>query len=64
MSVVGFHGGFAGVSSTLFVFVCKNSSCHSRQPPQRPAFKVWRSQLARENEFYSFAPPDYGTRSQ
>lgn len=40
---------------TLFVFLCKNSQCHSKE--EAGAFKVFRSQLPRANGFYSFEPP-------
>ncbi|XP_066248550.1 programmed cell death protein 2 [Euwallacea similis] len=35
---------------TLFVFVCRNSACSS------PDIKVFRSALARTNDFYPFSP--------
>uniref|UniRef100_A0A0R3TXF3 MYND-type domain-containing protein n=1 Tax=Rodentolepis nana TaxID=102285 RepID=A0A0R3TXF3_RODNA len=43
---------------TLFVFMCKNGSCFlpsNRHNP--PPFRVYRSQLPRNNRFYSSNPP-------
>lgn len=40
---------------TLFVFICRNSKCCSRNNSSN--IKVLRSTLKRNNEFYSFDPP-------
>lgn len=40
---------------TLFVFVCRNSSCCSLNDNQ--CFLVFRSQLPKENDFFSPHPP-------
>ncbi|TRY88019.1 hypothetical protein DNTS_028271 [Danionella cerebrum] len=40
---------------TLFVFCCKTPTCYTRNDSK--CFKVFRSQLARKNEFYPFDPP-------
>ncbi|XP_063047582.1 programmed cell death protein 2 isoform X2 [Engraulis encrasicolus] len=40
---------------TLFIFCCKTPTCHSRNDWQ--SFKVFRSQLSRKNDFYSYDPP-------
>eukprot|EP00051_Salpingoeca_urceolata_P018401 m.258052 g.258052 ORF g.258052 m.258052 type:complete len:127 (-) comp19185_c0_seq21:1160-1540(-) len=40
---------------TLFVFCCKNGRCHLGG--RSGGFKVFRSQLARSNDFYAFDPP-------
>ncbi len=40
---------------TLFIFVCKDPSCHSQDTA---AYVVLRSQLPRANEFYEYEPPD------
>jgi hypothetical protein len=44
---------------SLFLFTCRDSSCHSKPPPALPPFRVWRSQLPRHSPFYSATPPDY-----
>ena len=41
---------------SLYVFFCSNSQCTDGQ---RPRLAIFRSQLARENPFYIFNPPDY-----
>ncbi len=38
---------------TIFVFICKNGSCLHRTG----SVKVFRSQLPRSNQFYSYEPP-------
>lgn len=40
---------------TIFVFCCKTPTCHTRNDNQ--CFKVFRSQLSRKNDFYSYDPP-------
>ncbi|THD20370.1 Programmed cell death protein 2 [Fasciola hepatica] len=40
----------------LFVFMCRNGQCHRVERPH--PFVVFRSQLARENAYYSFEPPE------
>lgn len=40
---------------TVFVFLCKNPNCH--QPNSNAPFCVVRSQLPRDNDFYSPDPP-------
>lgn len=40
---------------TIFVFCCKNAKCHKLN--STGVFAVFRNQLPRENEFYSFKPP-------
>lgn len=40
---------------TIFVFVCKNPACCQDNISNN--LKVFRSQLQRNNEFYSFDPP-------
>ncbi|XP_058831648.1 programmed cell death protein 2 isoform X2 [Topomyia yanbarensis] len=39
----------------LFIFVCLKSSCY--KPNQCKNIKVYRSQLARKNDYFSFDPP-------
>ncbi|XP_023677343.1 programmed cell death protein 2 [Paramormyrops kingsleyae] len=39
----------------IFVFCCKTPSCYSRNDNR--CFKVFRSQLARKNDFYPYDPP-------
>jgi pre-rRNA-processing protein TSR4 len=43
----------------IFLFTCKNSACHTREPPMQAPFRAWRGQLPRRNEFYASEPPDY-----
>ncbi|KPP59670.1 programmed cell death protein 2-like, partial [Scleropages formosus] len=40
---------------TLFVFCCRSPACYSHNDSR--CFKVFRSQLPRRNEFYSYDPP-------
>ncbi|KAM6977891.1 programmed cell death protein 2 [Aplochiton taeniatus] len=40
---------------TLFVFCCKTASCYSHNDSR--CMKVFRSQLARKNDFYPYDPP-------
>jgi len=40
---------------TMYVFCCRNKTCQGKQGSAR----VFRSQLARKNDFYSFEPPEY-----
>ncbi|RXM94976.1 Programmed cell death protein 2 [Acipenser ruthenus] len=40
---------------TCFVFCCKNTACYSHNDSR--CFKVYRSQLPRKNDFYSYDPP-------
>ncbi|KAK2854181.1 hypothetical protein Q5P01_006842 [Channa striata] len=40
---------------TLFLFCCKTPECYTRNDSR--CMKVFRSQLPRRNEFYSFEPP-------
>ncbi|KAL4640858.1 programmed cell death protein 2-like [Arapaima gigas] len=40
---------------TLFVFCCRSPSCYSHNDSR--CFKVFRNQLPRRNEFYSYEPP-------
>lgn len=40
---------------TVFIFCCRNGACYS--PNDRRSFKVFRSQLPRRNDFYSYDPP-------
>ncbi|XP_043941910.1 programmed cell death protein 2 isoform X2 [Protopterus annectens] len=40
---------------TVFVFCCRNVACYSFN--DRRSFKVFRSQLPRRNDFYSYDPP-------
>ena len=40
---------------TVFVFLCKNPDCH--HPNSQEPFVVVRSQLPRDNDFYSSEPP-------
>ena len=42
---------------TLYVFACKSEKCNSGN--KNGSFLVLRSQLDRENEFYSYHPPNY-----
>lgn len=44
---------------TVFVFLCKNPNCH--QPNSNAPFCVVRSQLPRDNDFYSPDPPTPAT---
>ncbi|GBN55458.1 Programmed cell death protein 2 [Araneus ventricosus] len=46
---------------TIFLFMCANGKCYKRFDNQN--FVVYRSQLPRENEFYSFDPPDYNEKT-
>ncbi|KAH8865160.1 Programmed cell death protein 2 [Schistosoma japonicum] len=39
----------------LFLFICRNGECHNQ--PDYAAFCVFRSQLSRQNSYYSFEPP-------
>ncbi|XP_026873384.1 programmed cell death protein 2 isoform X2 [Electrophorus electricus] len=50
--LVGYERSF---HRTLYVFCCKTPACYTRNDSR--CFKVYRSQLRRENEFYSFNPP-------
>uniref|UniRef100_A0A182ILC0 Uncharacterized protein n=1 Tax=Anopheles atroparvus TaxID=41427 RepID=A0A182ILC0_ANOAO len=43
---------------TLFVFVCATAACNQSATPEARSIKVLRSQLARQNEFYDYDPPD------
>ena len=52
------HGEIESIEDSfhrvLFIFLCSQNGCSAR------TFKVYRSQLNRENDFYSFdAPPNY-----
>ncbi|CAH8618316.1 unnamed protein product [Schistosoma mattheei] len=40
----------------LFLFMCRNSECHYK--PDHVPFYVFRSQLSRQNCYYSFEPPE------
>ncbi|CAH8585421.1 unnamed protein product [Schistosoma turkestanicum] len=40
----------------LFLFMCRNSECHYKS--DRAPFHVFRSQLSRQNGYYSFEPPE------
>ncbi|XP_028852366.1 programmed cell death protein 2-like isoform X2 [Denticeps clupeoides] len=40
---------------TLFVFCCRTPSCYAHSDSR--CFKVFRSQLSRKNDFYSYEPP-------
>lgn len=40
---------------TIFVFLCRTVTCNKNQ--QITSFKIFRSSLPRENEFYSINPP-------
>ncbi|XP_039604204.1 programmed cell death protein 2 isoform X1 [Polypterus senegalus] len=40
---------------SLFVFICKNPQCYAVNDNR--CFKVFRSQLARKNDFYPYDPP-------
>lgn len=40
---------------SIFVFMCSDSSCHQTQDSS--PFKVFRSQLSRENEYYPYENP-------
>jgi hypothetical protein len=42
---------------SLFLFCCRNKTCSGKQG----SAKVFRSQLPRKNEFYSYEPPEYPT---
>lgn len=44
---------------TLFIFVCKDSACHSHN--SHKPFLVFRSQLGRTNDFYDYEPLDEET---
>eukprot|EP00058_Branchiostoma_floridae_P018915 XP_002604404.1 hypothetical protein BRAFLDRAFT_79292 [Branchiostoma floridae] len=46
---------------TVFVFCCRNPPCHARN--SATPFRVYRSQLPRQNDFYDFEPPDEDTPS-
>lgn len=46
---------------SIFVFICRDGSCG--RPNQNDNVRVFRSQLPRKNEFYSFEPPDESVRS-
>ncbi|KAM4596191.1 programmed cell death protein 2 [Fundulus diaphanus] len=43
---------------TLFLFCCKTPECYSHNDSR--CMKVFRSQLSRKNEFYSYDPPPDG----
>lgn len=47
---------------TIFIFVCKNPDCSRTN--ERGNFKVFRSQLERKNDFYSFNPPNENDRTE
>ncbi|XP_044748306.1 programmed cell death protein 2 [Coccinella septempunctata] len=40
---------------TLFVFICRKAECHERN--KSDGIRVYRSNLRRENKFYSYDPP-------
>ncbi|OCT77924.1 hypothetical protein XELAEV_18029021mg [Xenopus laevis] len=40
---------------TIFIFCCRNGSCHRESEAQ--CFKVYRNQLPRKNDTYSYGPP-------
>lgn len=44
---------------SIFLFACRESSCHAKMPPALPPFRVWRSQLPRHSPYYSPVAPDY-----
>ncbi|XP_076830784.1 programmed cell death protein 2 isoform X1 [Brachyhypopomus gauderio] len=50
--IVGYERSF---HRTLYVFCCKTPACYTRNDSR--CFKVYRSQLPRKNDFYSFNPP-------
>nr|XP_002126749.1 programmed cell death protein 2 [Ciona intestinalis] len=43
---------------TIFVFCCTNGTCYSSENDAFP-FKVFRSMLPKENDYYPADPPDY-----
>ncbi|XP_041468574.1 programmed cell death protein 2-like [Lytechinus variegatus] len=45
---------------TLYVFCCREATCHqtSNSEDQKSPFAIFRCQLARRNDFYSYEPPD------
>ncbi|XP_035220619.1 programmed cell death protein 2-like [Stegodyphus dumicola] len=46
---------------TIFVFMCLNGKCHQRF--SNSSFAVFRNQLPRQNEFYSYDPPILNEKS-
>uniref|UniRef100_A0A2L2Y6Z8 Programmed cell death protein 2 n=1 Tax=Parasteatoda tepidariorum TaxID=114398 RepID=A0A2L2Y6Z8_PARTP len=46
---------------TIYIFMCRNSSCNKTS--SRINFSVFRNQLPRKNEFYSFEPPEFNEKS-
>ena len=52
-------GSDSGFHRAVFVFFCRAASCHKEAGAGQGggAFKVFRSQLGRKNDFYPFHPP-------
>ncbi|KAI8486830.1 Programmed cell death protein 2 [Branchiostoma belcheri] len=44
---------------TVFVFCCRDPACHTAN--SSACFRIHRSQLPRQNDFYDFEPPDEDT---